>query len=133
MNRNWLVAGALLGALAVILGAFAAHSLKSVFPPESLTLWETGVRYQFYHVFAIFIAVSLRPQFPGNSFIRWAAPLFTIGIILFSGSLYALAAMKANANSGLGAIGMLTPIGGLFFIAGWLSILIGVWKRGSNG
>jgi len=128
MNRNWLLAGALLGALAVILGAFAAHSLKSVFPPESLAIFETGVRYQWYHVFAIFIAVLLRNQFPDNSFIRRAAPLFAIGIILFSGSLYVLAALKSNGRTGLGTIGIVTPIGGLFFIAGWISMAIGIWR-----
>ena len=128
MNRSWLIAGALLGALAVILGAFAAHSLKSVFSPDSLSIFETGVRYQFYHVFAIFIAVLLQGQFPGNSFIRRAAPLFIIGIILFSGSLYALAILKANGSTSLGAVGIITPLGGLFFIAGWLCLAVGIWR-----
>jgi uncharacterized membrane protein YgdD (TMEM256/DUF423 family) len=128
MNKSWLMVGALFGGMAVILGAFAAHSLKSVFPADSLTIFETGVRYQFYHVFAIFIAVILRRHFPGSTFIRWAPPLFTGGIILFSGSLYALATLKANGMVDLGAVGVITPLGGLLFIAGWFSMIAGLWR-----
>ena len=128
MNRSLLLTASLLGALSVVLGAFAAHSLKEIFPPESLAIFETGVQYQFYHVFAIFLAAILGGQLPGSRLFLRAGYCFILGIILFSGSLYALAALKANGVAGLGAIGILTPLGGLFFIAGWILVCAGVYR-----
>jgi uncharacterized membrane protein YgdD (TMEM256/DUF423 family) len=128
MNRPLLLIASLLGALSVILGAFAAHALKEIFPAESMTIFETGVRYQFYHVFAIFIAAFLSGSNPSIKYFKWAASCFLLGIVLFCGSLYALAAIKANGISGLGAVGIVTPLGGIFFIAGWLLLFFGVYK-----
>ena len=128
MNRSFLLTASLLGALSVVLGAFGAHVLKEIFPPESLAIFETGVRYQFYHVFAIFLAAMLGGQFQENRLFLRAGYCFILGIILFSGSLYLLAALKANGIAGLGAIGILTPLGGLFFIVGWIMICAGVYK-----
>jgi len=107
--------GAVLAFLAVALGAFGAHALKATLPPPASTAFETGVRYQFLHALALlFVGTQGRaaPR-PGAAL---AGGLFVSGIVLFSGSLYALALTGA---SGWGAV---TPVGGLCFLAGWLAL-----------
>ena len=94
MNKSFLITAALLGALSVILGAFGAHALKSKIPADALEIFETSVRYQFYHVFALLAVGILAQYFPGN-FITWSGRLFIAGIILFCGSLYLLTYFKA--------------------------------------
>jgi uncharacterized membrane protein YgdD (TMEM256/DUF423 family) len=128
MNRNFLAIAALLGALSVVLGAFAAHSLKEMVGPDTVAVFETGVRYQFYHVFALFLVALLSEKIT-NKWMIWAGNCFITGIILFSGSLYALTALKIAENSHLKLVGIATPIGGLFFIAGWLFLWVGVTKK----
>jgi uncharacterized membrane protein YgdD (TMEM256/DUF423 family) len=128
MNKRILVWASFFGALSVGLGAFAAHGLRSIFPPESIALFETAVRYQFYHVFALFASAILAERFSKGNFMVWAARCFIAGIFLFSGSLYLLAAIKAGAINAPEAIGIVTPFGGLSFIAGWLLLMIGVMK-----
>jgi len=128
MNRNFLSIASVLGALSVALGAFAAHKLKEIFPAESQSIFETGVRYQFYHVFALFIVAIMSDKFKGR-WINWSGYCFVAGIILFSGSLYALAVLKAKESVGLQGIGIITPIGGVFFIVGWLLLFFGVSKK----
>jgi len=128
MNRNFLSIAALLGALSVALGAFAAHKLKEIVGPETVAVFETGVRYQFYHVFALFI-VALLSEKISNKWMVWAGNCFITGIILFSGSLYTLTALKIADNSHGKLVGIATPIGGLFFIAGWLFLWVGVSKK----
>ena len=127
MSKKFLLIGAFLGALSVILGAFAAHSLKKFVPIETVNTFETAVRYQFYHTFAIIIIglLGLRIQ---NQLLKWAGNFFIIGIILFSGSLYLLTALKATESVGLGGIGIITPIGGLFFVAAWILMFLGILK-----
>lgn len=125
MHKGFLTVASLLGALAVALGAFGAHGLKKIVPPETVTTFETGVRYQFYHVFALIIVAILFQNFPGK-WMSWAGYCFIIGMILFSGSLYVLTILKATNTVGLSGIGAITPVGGLFFIAGWLFLLLGV-------
>lgn len=110
------------------MGAFAAHGLKKVVPAETVATFETGVRYQFYHTFALLALALLMQRMQGNSLV-WAGYCFIIGIVLFSGSLYALTALKATETVGLNGIGIITPFGGLFFIAGWLLMLIGIIKN----
>jgi uncharacterized membrane protein YgdD (TMEM256/DUF423 family) len=127
MNKNFLSIAALLGALSVALGAFAAHKLREMVSPDSVAIFETGVRYQFYHVFALLVVAMLSEKFSNKSMI-WAGNCFITGIILFSGSLYLLTALKAESVS-LKYVGAVTPIGGLFFIAGWLFLLVGVTKK----
>ena len=129
MHKPALISGTIFAALAVILGAFGAHALKETLSAENLTTFETGVKYQFYHSFAMLITGILFTSFPFKQ-IKLAATFFTLGIILFSGSIYLLVFLKHNGNS-LGPAGMITPIGGLFFILGWLFLLIGVMKRSS--
>jgi uncharacterized membrane protein YgdD (TMEM256/DUF423 family) len=128
MNRNFLSVAALLGALSVALGAFAAHKLKEIVGPETVAIFETGVRYQFYHVFAL-LFVALLSEKIANKWMTWAGNCFITGIILFSGSLYALTALKIADNNHLKLVGIATPVGGLFFIAGWLFLWIGVSKK----
>jgi uncharacterized membrane protein YgdD (TMEM256/DUF423 family) len=121
MHKGYLKTAALLGALAVALGAFGAHGLKKLVPAETVTTFETGVRYQFYHVFALLIVAILFSSF-SQRWLKNAASCFLAGIVLFSGSLYLLTALKATETVGLSGIGAITPIGGVFFILGWLCL-----------
>jgi uncharacterized membrane protein YgdD (TMEM256/DUF423 family) len=123
MHKGFARTAAILGALAVALGAFGAHGLKKIVPADTITTFETGVRYQFYHTFALLIVAILYEQFPGKA-MHWAGLCFITGIIIFSGSLYALTAISATETVGLSGIGAFTPAGGLFFIAGWIWLLI---------
>jgi len=128
MHKGFLVWAAALGALAVILGAFGAHKLKELVPPETVSTFQTGVTYQFYHVFALLAVGILYAHIPAPQLI-WAGRCFIIGIILFSGSLYLLTALKMTNNVGLRGVGIITPIGGLVFIAGWVCLLLAVLKK----
>jgi uncharacterized membrane protein YgdD (TMEM256/DUF423 family) len=128
MYKPAITAGAIFAALAVILGAFGAHALKEVLQPDQLQTFETAVKYQFYHSFALLATGIVFSSFPFRQ-IRLASTFFIIGILLFSGSLYALTLLKMNGQVGLGGVGIITPIGGLFFIAGWLMLLWGVGRK----
>ncbi len=123
MKKNFIATAAVLGAIAVMLGAFGAHALKTKLTPELLQTFETAVRYQFYHVFALLAAGLLYKEYKSNMFI-WAGRLFIAGIILFSGSLYILCSMPTQ--KWLGAV---TPFGGLCFITGWLLLAAAVKKN----
>ncbi|RYF99742.1 MAG: DUF423 domain-containing protein [Chitinophagaceae bacterium] len=128
MHKGFLVTASILGALAVALGAFGAHGLKKIVPPETVSTFETGVRYQFYHCFALFLVAILSEKFSGN-WMSYAGYAFIVGIILFSGSLYLLTVLKATGTVGLSGIGAITPIGGLFMIAGWVCMLMAFLKK----
>jgi uncharacterized membrane protein YgdD (TMEM256/DUF423 family) len=128
MNRTFLSIAALLGALSVVLGAFAAHKLREIVSADAVAVFETGVRYQFYHVFAL-LFVALLSEKISNKWMIWAGNCFITGIILFSGSLYALTALKIAENTHVKLVGIATPVGGLFFIAGWLFLWIGLSKK----
>ena len=112
MDRTFLLIGSCAGFLGVALGAFAAHGLRGRLSPESLEVFETGARYQLYHALAVLIVALAAARLDGWA-VRTAGWLFTLGIVLFSGSLYAL------ALTGTRTFGMITPIGGLAFLAGW--------------
>ena len=127
MHKNFLIIGGIIGALSVIIGAFGAHALKKLVSMESVASFETGVRYQFYHCFALLFVGILYERFPGR-WMNWSGYSFIIGIILFSGSLYLLTALQATENVGLRKLGIITPIGGLFFIAGWVFLLLALIK-----
>jgi len=122
MHKGLLKAGAIFGALAVILGAFAAHALRSRLLPDQLAIFETAVRYQMYQAFAILISGILYKEFPFKTTIL-AGKFFILGIIIFSGSLYMLTYFKAVANEGMFWLGAVTPVGGTLMIAGWLLVL----------
>ena len=123
MARLWLALGAAYGLLAVALGAFGAHALKARLAPEMLDVWRTGVTYHAWHSLALVAVGLLMLHIPDSAPLRGAAWLFVAGIVLFAGSLYALA---LGAPNGFGAI---TPFGGLAFIAGWIVLSFGVWQR----
>jgi uncharacterized membrane protein YgdD (TMEM256/DUF423 family) len=127
MYKPALVAGCLFAGLAVALGAFGAHALKAVFSPQQLSIYDKGVTYQFYHSLALLAAGILFSSFPFAG-VRWAAWLFMAGIVLFSGSLYLLAGLQSKGMS-IGPAGIITPIGGLCFIAGWLVLLLSILKK----
>src|SRR5450432_1353976 len=129
MHRWFLITAALIGALSVALGAFAAHGLKQIAAADTVALFETGVRYQFYHAFALLAVAVLYEKYPG-ALMQWAGNCFQIGIILFSGSLYIMTALKTTDTSGFTKIGIITPFGGLFFIAGWILMVVAFIKKG---
>ena len=128
MSKTFLIIASILGAVSVALGAFAAHGLKKIVPAETVSTFETGVRYQFYHTFALLV-IGLLLQRMQSQWLDWAGYCFLVGILLFSGSLYLLTALKATETVGLNGIGIITPFGGLFFIAGWLLLLLGIIKQ----
>jgi uncharacterized membrane protein YgdD (TMEM256/DUF423 family) len=113
MDRTFLLLGSVLGFLGVAFGAFGAHALRARLSVEMLGVFETGVRYQMYHVFAVLLVAAAIGNAGNARLLVIAGWLFVAGILLFSGSLYALA---LTGSRGLGAI---TPIGGLLFLAGW--------------
>lgn len=128
MQKSFLKTAAFLGALSVILGAFGAHALKQLVTDKSLGTFETGIRYQFYHVVALFITGILYKEFT-NNYLQWAGRLFCVGILLFSGSLYLLSFIELANMPGLKWIGAITPIGGVCFITGWLLLAFGISKK----
>jgi uncharacterized membrane protein YgdD (TMEM256/DUF423 family) len=122
MNKRIILTAAFFGALAVILGAFGAHGLKQIISEGQLVTWQKGVEYQFYHTFALlYLSTFARYK---NKLIAVAFTFFTLGIVFFSGSLYLLALRDAYQISFASYIGPITPIGGLFFIVGWISLFL---------
>ena len=111
-------------AIAVALGAFGAHALKARLATDDLNVWQTGVTYHAWHALALVAIGATMLHFPELRELRYAAVLIVIGIVLFSGSLYALA---LGAPRGLGAI---TPFGGVAFIAGWIAVVFGIMRIG---
>jgi uncharacterized membrane protein YgdD (TMEM256/DUF423 family) len=127
MHKLFLSIGALLGGIAVALGAFGAHGLKKIVPADTVNTFQTGVQYQMYHALALIAVAIIFERFP-NKLMLWAGAAFCIGILLFSGSLYLLTILKATGKVGLEGVGIITPFGGLFFIVGWLLLFAGVMK-----
>ena len=127
MHKGFLRTGAVLGALTVAIGAFAAHGLRQFVSDHAFNVFETGVRYQFYHVFALLLTAVIYKDF-NNKFLRWAGILFIVGIILFSGSLYGITIVNAFLLPRYPFLGAITPVGGLCFILGWLSLFVGMFK-----
>ena len=134
MNTKKLTIIGLLGAIAVALGALGAHFLKSKLPtglitPDQLNGFDTAVKYQMYHTLAM-LALVLLSKNTSHKFINWAYNCFFIGIIMFSGSLYFLCTRNLFGAEWLKVLGPITPIGGLFFIAGWIFLaLVGFNKE----
>tara|TARA_A100001388_G_C28725884_1_gene478879 strand:- start:589 stop:957 length:369 start_codon:yes stop_codon:yes gene_type:complete len=117
MLKFGLIAGSLLSMLSVVLGAFGAHYLKNTLNDYSLSVFQTGVLYQFFHSIGILVLVLLSKSI-NNLNLDLSIWFFTLGIILFSGSLYLL------AITGLKWLGAITPIGGMFFILGWMFLFM---------
>jgi uncharacterized membrane protein YgdD (TMEM256/DUF423 family) len=120
-SRTLALAGVLL-ALATLCGAFGAHALKGTLAPERLQLWETAVRYQFFQALGL-LGVGLALRSIDDGALRAAALLLVAGTVLFCGSLYALSFSAPRL------LGVVTPAGGLAWIAGWLLFAWGVWRR----
>ncbi len=116
-SRIFFTVAASLGALGVILGAFGAHALKSKLGVDQLATFETGVRYQMYHVFALIAVASLLARSPSSAAVA-SGWFFLAGIALFSGSLYLLALKSWTW------LGPVTPLGGLCFIIGWITLAV---------
>jgi len=121
VGRAFFCIGGVLGALGVAAGAFGAHGLKAQLSPEMFAVFETGVRYHLIHALAL-LAVAWAAT-------RWSSPavhsagwLFVVGVLLFSGSLYAL------SLTGIRGLGAITPIGGVALIVGWLLLAWGAWR-----
>ncbi|WP_411273693.1 DUF423 domain-containing protein [Daejeonella sp.] len=127
MNKRIIIFASVFGILAVILGAFGAHSLKKLINADELNTWSTAVQYQFYHTLALlFLATFSRFRSKAINAASW---FFTFGILFFSGSLYLLSAKSILNITSVGLLGPLTPIGGLFFILGWISLLVATIKN----
>jgi uncharacterized membrane protein YgdD (TMEM256/DUF423 family) len=127
MHKKYLIIAALLGAVSVALGAFAAHGLKKIATEQIITVFETGVKYQFYHVFALIAVGVLYQQFT-NKFIKNAGLFFILGIILFSGSLYLHTLKEIKNIPSLSWVVFITPLGGISFIIGWILLALGIKK-----
>jgi uncharacterized membrane protein YgdD (TMEM256/DUF423 family) len=107
--------------LATVFGAFGAHALKSQLAPDRLQVYDTAVRYHFFHALGL-LGIGLTMRFVDTGAVRWAAVLVVAGIVLFSGSLYALTFGAPRP------LGVVTPVGGLALIAGWICFAAGVWR-----
>ncbi len=131
MHKGYIKTAAFLGALSVMLGAFAAHGLKSIAPEHIVASFETGTRYQFYHVFALSLSAILFKTYP-NKLILASGIFFILGIIFFSGSLYIYTYKQIYSITSINWIVFLTPVGGLLFIAGWLCLSLGIKGEGTD-
>lgn len=130
MHKSSLSLGIFFAMTSVILGAFGAHYLKTIFTPELLQSFETGVKYQMYHGLAL-IALGI---YAGSNK-KGIQPIFIsflLGTLLFSGSIYILCMLKSNLQIGLGGLGILTPIGGIALIVGWGIWLVQIIKSPKN-
>ncbi len=123
MPRFLITLGAVSVALSVALGAFAAHGLKARLPADILAVFQTGVQYQFYHSLGLILVGILAQLYKGSSLLSAAGLLMAAGILLFSGSLYVI------STTGIRSLGIITPIGGVAFIAAWLMVAIGIWRN----
>ncbi len=122
MERTFFILASILSGLAVALGAFGAHALKARLSPDMLQIFETGVRYHFYHALALGLVVVAMQYWPKTNLPTIAGWLFVVGIVIFSGSLYIL------STSGVRWWGAITPIGGVAFIAGWACLALAAWR-----
>jgi len=124
MNAKFfLLAGAVFNLLAVVLGAFGAHALKNKLSADLLRVYHTAVEYQFYHALALLAIGILMLQWPHNTVLKSSGLSFFVGVLLFSGSLYAL------ALSGVRWLGAITPLGGVAFIIGWILLSLAIWRQ----
>lgn len=120
--KVFILLGCLNAFLSVVLGAFGAHGLKDKLSNEMMTVYQTGVQYHMYHALGLFIVGILADKLGDVSQIRTAGWFLQAGILLFSGSLYAL------SISGVRPLGIITPFGGVAFLVGWFFLAVGVWK-----
>ena len=124
INKKIVSSAALLGAITIALGAFGAHGLKELLNEQTIDSFNTGVRYQMYHTLALLI-VGLSSRIT-DSTKKWFFRLMILGILLFSGSIYALSLKELLSVSNL-SIGFITPLGGILLILGWLRLAFGIF------
>ena len=122
MSRAWLTVGSILAALGVALGAFGAHGLKTRVSPDDLAIWETASRYHLIHAVGLIAVAWATERWPGG-WTQASGWLLAVGVVVFSGSLYAL------VLTGQRWLGAVTPLGGLCFIAGWIALAVSAWRR----
>ena len=125
MNKKILIVASIFGGLSVVFGAFAAHGLKSLISLESMNSFETGVRYQMFHALVLLFIGST--TYVSKSYMKMSFYFITIGIILFSGSIFCLATNTLTTFD-FKVIALITPLGGLFLIAAWIILLINFLK-----
>lgn len=125
LSQRFLVLGTVFAGLAVAAGAFGAHALKEILDEHRLQVFDTAARYQMYHAFGLCIVAWAMDRYPGQR-LEQTGWLFTIGILLFSGSLYVV------SLAGVRWMGAVTPIGGAAFLAGWLLFGWRIWNRTPN-
>ncbi|BAZ43833.1 hypothetical protein NIES4102_08350 [Chondrocystis sp. NIES-4102] len=122
MTQIFLAIAGILGGLSVILGSFASHALKGKLSDYALEIWETATKYQMYHALALMLVALLLSRLTTTSLpLTIAGYAFIAGILLFSGSLYAL------SLSGIKSLGAITPLGGIAFILGWGCLVVAAW------
>ena len=122
ITKFFLLLGGFGALTAVIFGAFGAHALRKMLAPDLMVIYETGVQYHFYHALGLLAVALMTWHMPESVLLKWSAWLMVAGIVIFSGSLYAL------SISGLRWLGAITPIGGTAFIAAWLLLIIAVLR-----
>ena len=128
MNKPILLKGAILGAVAVILGALGAHALKNVLTPEQLLSFETGVKYQMYHaLLLVILSLAIKPT--SSKYLLTAVNLIFLGVILFSGSIYLLTIKNILGMEFLKFVGPITPIGGILIVVGWVLLILEGLKK----
>ena len=123
--KLFIILGSLNALFGVALGAFGAHGLKSKVAPEMLTVWNTAVQYHLIHALGLLLIGILYHLMSGASLIRTSGWAILLGIFLFSGSLYAM------VLTGIKPLGIITPFGGVAFLAGWLLLAIAAWRQTS--
>lgn len=123
MHKLFLILGSIAMALAVGLGAFGAHGLKNILTDEMLDIFETGVKYHFYHAIGLLVIGLIAQLMPNSSLLQWSGWLILVGIIIFSGSLYIL------SIAGIRWMGAITPIGGVCFIISWILLALATWQN----
>ncbi len=121
--QTTLLFGALCAFTGVAFGAFGAHGLKAIISPEMLVVYQTGVTYQMWHALGLITIALLQQSLPAAKLLIWASNLMFIGILLFSGSLYALAILDIKA------LGMITPFGGVCFLIAWVLVAVYAVKK----
>jgi len=122
-SKHLLIIGSALMALAVAFGAFGAHVVQDILTPERFGVYQTAVQYHFYHALGLLIAGILSLWIRESNWLKWSGIMMVAGILVFSGSLYVLTLTDT------GYLGMITPVGGLAFILGWIFLAIAVFKH----
>lgn len=132
MDKRSITVGSMLLLIAVALGAFGAHGLRSHVGPAAVAQWNTAVEYQFYHGFGVLLLAAFANRLPPQR-IRLIRSLFVAGVLLFSGSIYLLATRDILGTQTLSPIlGPITPLGGLCFMAGWAVLFITAWRTADD-